>query len=232
MMTIVNQNTIAPWSAVMRDRAVLAGPSAGSRSGLPAAPASSRCSGTARGCPGCPVARFAAKSLSPTTTMRDSGFGASASVDAGAVGGGRRPTRRRRSRRDRPCRPWPVSSSGRPVANRPLMSDSAQLCGLVSGTSARCGRRRRRRPASPIARAGRPSSRRSRSVIGCCTGIAMGTDASVPSSWPEAAGVDDDVLADVDAPVVREGDEVRRVGRRALVGRVEQQQHLAAASSG
>ncbi len=115
------------------------------------------------------------------------------------------------------------------VAYRPLMSVSAQLCGLVSSTF--CAVWPLTPPSTGVTdrASGNAVITPKFSVIGCGTGIATGTDASVPISWPRPLASMTMSLPTVDAPVVGERDEIGRIGRRALVGRIEQQRELAAA---
>ena len=219
-----------------RERPILGTASAGSRSGLPAARASSPCSGRSRGCPGRPRARFDAKSLSPTTTTRVSA--SAPGSGASGVGGCRRSAGASAAALTRPrqWRPGPrlvalVDVSLRPArrVQRPSGRSPPSSAGSSRASSARRVRQRRLRPASPTVPAETRVMTRKFSVIGCGTGMATGTDASGADELAEAAGVDDEVVADVGAPLVGERDRARRIGRDALVGRIDQEQQLAAA---
>ena len=82
--------------------------------------------------PGMPSAAFEAKSESPNTTTRVSGFGASACVRLAARPPTRRPRRRRQSAIGPCLSPLSAFIDTLPDVNSPLMSDSAQLRALVS----------------------------------------------------------------------------------------------------
>ena len=181
--------------------------SAGSRSGSPAAPASSRCSGRGRGCPGCPRTQF------------DGEVGVADDDDARLRASAcRRPRRRpapaRLAPRARaPTRP-PQSTTGpclSPLASSRATSPAreqrlqvglgpalrAGLDDRLRGAAADAAGHRRDRPrervrrqqVEPLGDRVRRVARRDRAPTRRCR-----------SSWPDAAHVDDDVVADLDRP--------------------------------
>ncbi len=178
--------------------------------------------------PWMPSAPLAAKSESPITTTRVSGFGAS-------VARLRRRRRRRRGatppRRSRPvpsCRPSPRRATPCPVVISALMSVSAQLRGLVSMNGCAVwpftppctgDDRSRQRIRGHVVEA---LGDRMRRIVGGDRHRRVGADQPA-----HAADVDDDVVADVDAPVVRERDQVGERRAVGLVRRIELEQQLA-----
>ena len=212
--TSVNQKIIAPWSAVSVMRPVV-GILRPDRDQIlllrePVRHVQERC----RGCPGCRSRGSSAKSLSPTTTTRVSGFGR---VGRRAAPARRAPAREhggRERRSGRPCRPWRDPASACRSRSSPLMSVSAQLCGLglehlLRDVAARAAFDRRDR-------ARQREGRHHAEVLGDRVRHRHGDRHRRvrADQLAEAARVDDDVVADVDAPFLGERDEVRRSARR------------------
>ena len=180
--------------------------------------------------PWMPRPPFAAKSESPITTTRVSGFGASSPGFGGVAGGGAATAADDRGaeddrpllvafrlvERDLPGREQALDVGLRPA---PRARFDERLRGVAVHAAGHRRRRARQRKGGEDVEA---LGDRVRRIVGHHRHRRVGADQA-----PHAAHVDDDVVADVDAPVVGERDQVRQRRAVRLVRRIELEQQLA-----